>query len=177
MHKKQGLPQGETMKKILSALLLSLLVIGCSSKNDSNEPVEAKLAINKNLTGTSLQDQHETAHTIAADTKTLVFAFSKDVGHECNEFFATKEANYLPEHKAQFIADVSAAPSLIRSMFIMPGLKDFKHTVLVIDDKSVAAGYKAGMQTEKIIVVSLDNGVITAIDALGTTQELEKALQ
>ncbi|MDQ7068870.1 MAG: hypothetical protein Q9M40_13395 [Sulfurimonas sp.] len=41
-------------------------------------------------------------------------------------FSITKEANYLQKHHTQFIGDVSSAPSIIRKLFILPGLKDFK---------------------------------------------------
>lgn len=57
-------------------------------------------------------------------------------------------------------------------MFIMPGLKDFEHTILVIDDKNVAATYKPEGDLEKVVVVSLDNFVITSIDYLQTPQGL-----
>lgn len=165
------------MKKIVLTLLVTFLFIGCGSKESSNQPVEAKLVLNKSLSDVTINDQHEVPHTISTDIKTVIFAFSKDVGHNCNEFFASKAPGYLQENNALFVADVSGAPSLIRSMFIMPGLKDFKHTVLVMENAQTAAAYKSGLETDKIVLVSLENGVITDINSLATTQELEKTLQ
>ena len=54
----------------------------------------------------------------------------------------------------------------------MPGLKDFKHTVLVLDDKSVAAGYRADMNTEAIVIVSIENSKITDIKNINSLKEL-----
>lgn len=165
------------MKNIIIAFLTAAVFLGCNSKETATEAVVPKLVVEQSLADLTLSDQHEKPYTLAADTKTLIFAFSKDVGHTCNDFFATKDENYLNAHKAVFVADVSSAPSLIRSMFIMPGLKDFKHTVLVIDDKSVANGYKAGQDSTKIIVVSLEDKKITAINTVSSTEELTSKIE
>lgn len=165
------------MKNVILGLLVALVFLGCNSKEVNPKDLEAKLVVNQSVAAFALNDQHEKAHTISADTKTLVFAFSKDMGHTCNDFFATKTDTYLEDNKAMFVADVSGAPSVIRSMFIMPGLKDFKHTVLVIDDKNVATGYKSGMDAEKIIAVSLKDNIIISINALSTTEELASAIE
>ncbi|PHR54121.1 MAG: hypothetical protein COA44_14165 [Arcobacter sp.] len=165
------------MKNLVFGLLLSLVFLGCTSKEVDPKDLEAKLVVQQSVAAFVLKDQHQKAHTIPADTTTLIFAFSKDMGHTCNDFFASKEDTYLNDNHSIFVADVSGAPSIIRSMFIMPGLKDFKHTVLVIDDKNVATGYKVGMDTEKIVIVSLDNNIITKITTVTTTQELANAIE
>ena len=76
-----------------------------------------------------------------------------------------------------FVADVSAAPSMIRSMFIMPGLRDFEHTILVIDQEEISNQYKIADKAEKIVLVSLENFIITKIEYLDTVQEIEANLQ
>lgn len=164
------------MKKILLAALSALFFLGCSS-NATGENVKPALVVNQTLETLELKDQFEASHTPSADTQKIVFAFSKDVGHTCNEFFATKSETYLQDNKALFVADVSSAPSLIRSMFILPGLKDFKHTVLVLEDKESAASYKSGMESEKIVVVYLQDKVITEIKTMTTTEELVAAIE
>jgi len=165
------------MKNIIIAFMTAALFLGCGSKEESTQTVAPKLLITQSIADLSLNDQHGKPYTIAADTKTLIFAFSKDVGHTCNDFFATKDESYLSDNHAVFIADVSSAPSLIRNMFIMPGLKDFKHTVLVIDDKSIASGYKAGQDNTKIIVVSLSEKTITAVNGVNTVQDLASKIE
>ncbi len=165
------------MKNTLLAFVTALFFLGCSSQESSDKNIEPKLVIAKSIAALSLNDQHEKPHGITADTKTLVFAFSKDVGHTCNDFFATKAENYLNDNHALFIADVSGAPSIIRSMFIMPGLKDLKHTVLILDDKSIANEYKAGQDVKKIIIVSLQDKSITAVKAVDSTAELASEIE
>ena len=165
------------MKKIvLGALTATLLFAGCSSK-ETNENIVPKLVVGKSLEKVSLNDQFEKVHRIESTTKTIIFAFSKDSAHTCNDYFKTKSATYLQDNNTQFIADVSAAPSLIRSLFIMPGLKEFKHIVLLLDNKKVASTFRADMNTEKIVVISLENKKINNIKNITTQEELISAIE
>ena len=165
------------MKKIVFALLSVLVFLGCSSKSSSDEVIESKLVVGHSLESLQLKDQHAQVTPITQEVEKVIFAFSKDVGHDCNDFFASKEKGYLAQHKAMFVADISAAPSLIRSMFIMPGLKDFEHTILVIDEEKISNWYKISEKTEKIVLSSLENFIITKIEYFDTVQELEAYLQ
>ena len=164
-------------KSIALTLLISLLFIGCSKNDESLQNVEPKLVVGKSIEDLNLNDQFEVAHSLSPDTYKLIFAFGKEPAHICNDFFDTKEPTYLQERHAQFIADVSSAPSLIRSMFILPGLKDFKHTVLLLDDKEKAAPYRKDMNTEAIVVVYVINKRITEIRTLNSNEELRKMLE
>ena len=165
------------MKKIFFALLLSLSIIGCSGNTEELSNIKPALVKGATLSSLKLNDQFGKAHSLPSDTKLVIFAFSKDMAHTCNDFFATKQPNYLETHHALFVADVSAAPSLIRSMFIMPGLKDLKHTVLLFEDKTKAAPFRAKVDTEKITIVTLENGTITKTTSLTTDKELQKAIE
>ena len=165
------------MKKAVFALLSVLVFLGCSSKSASDVEVKSKLVVDHSLENFSLNNQHTKATPITKETQKLIFAFSKDVGHECNDFFATKDPDYLAQHNAMFVADVSAAPSMIRSLFIMPGLRDFKHTILVIDSEEISKEYKITQKAEKIVLVSLENFIIKKIEYLDTVQDLEAHLQ
>ena len=164
------------MKKTAIALMLALLFIGCNSSDEVIKNVEPKLVVGNSLSGLTLNDQFETQHILSPSTNKVVFAFAKEPAHVCNDFLNTKAPTYLKEHDAEFIADVSAAPSLIRSLFILPGLKDFKHTVLLLDDKNTAAPFRKNMDVEKIVVVFLKNNEITEVKTISTSEELEKIL-
>ncbi len=159
------------MTKMLLGLLATFLLVGCSS-GAVEQNVKPKLVVGQSIADLKLNDQFEKPHTLNANTHKLIFAFSQDSAHICNDFFITKTPTYIEDHNAQFIADVSAAPSLIRSMFIMPGLKEFKHTVLLLDDKTIAAPYRKDMDVEKVVIVYLDNGTISSIKTVDNEAEL-----
>lgn len=168
---------GVSMKKIIVGFIASFLFIGCSSNAQLEQAIEPKLVVGKSLSNMALSDQFKKAHILDETTKKVIFAFSKDTAHTCNDYFVTQSETYLSENNTQFVADVSAAPSLIRSMFILPGLKDFKHTVLLLDDKEKAAPYRANMDTEKIVVVYLDGNSIAQISNIASEDELKKVIE
>ncbi|MGB5965829.1 MAG: hypothetical protein WBF77_03920 [Sulfurimonadaceae bacterium] len=162
------------MKNIILGLIVAMFFLGCTK--EESIAVESKTVVGNSLETLVLNDQHEKPQSLSADTKKVIFAFSKDMGHMSNEYFNKQDPNFLVEHNAVFIADVSGAPSLIRSMFIMPGLKDFKHPVLVIEDKNVAAGYRIDENSEKLMILDVDNFIITNISYVASEDELAKAL-
>jgi hypothetical protein len=165
------------MKKTVLGLIAALLLFGCSSKSEETQALESKLVVGKSLADVTLSDQFETRHKINADTTKIIFALNKESAHLCNDFFVTQTPTYLSDHKTQFVADVSAAPSLIRSMFIMPGLKDFKHTVLILDDEKEAAAYRSGVDTQSVLLVKVTQGSISAIEPLNSVQQLQVAIE
>ncbi len=165
------------MKNIILALVVSLVFLGCSSKTTEDKNVQAQLVVGKSFEALTLNDQFEKAHTLKPDTYKVIFAFAKDSAHTCNDFFQTQKPTYLADKHTEFIADVSAAPSLIRSMFIMPGLKEFKHTVLLLEDRAIAAPYKKGLDINKIAVVYVLNKKIEKIEFVSTTEELKKLIE
>jgi len=164
------------MKNILLTLVLSLAFFGCSAKTPEDKNIQAALVTGKSLATLTLNDQFGKAHSLSADTTKIIFAFAKDTAHTCNDFFKTQKNDYLTQHHAAFIADVSAAPSLIRSMFIMPGLKELKHTVLLLEDKALAAPYKKGIDINKIAVVFLKDAKIEKIEFITSAKELQKSM-
>ena len=159
------------MKNIVLGLVTALFLIGCSADKEVAVNVEPSLVVGKSL-DLGLNDQFEKAHTLDANTNKVIFVFSDDMGHVANDYFATKEATYLSDNNTQFVADISGAPSLIRSMFIMPGLKEFKHTVLLLTEKEASAPFRSGIDAEKVVVAYVDNGSITQIKTLSTQDEL-----
>lgn len=165
------------MKKIILGLLLILIYSGCGSNDIVTKQVGPKLVKNKSLEGFSLNDQFDRPYILSKDTKTIIFAFSKEIGHLCNEFFVTQDDLYLHNNKTVFVANISSAPSIIRAMYIIPGLQDFDHRVLVIDNEDTASLYEAGLDTDKIVIVSLDNTIITDIKTVNTINELRAIIE
>ena len=161
------------MKNIILALLVAFSFIGCSSKSDEQTAnATPKLVVGKNLSDIKLNDQNGKPRTISKETKIIFFSFAKPTGHACNDFLESKPANFLQEHRALYVADVSAAPSLIKKMFILPDLKELKFPILLINDDKLSAEFSKGMDKEKIVVVTLDNGTIVSIKNVADTKAL-----
>ena len=172
-YNAKKIKEKQKMKRLIITIFAIFLLFGCSSKSEENKNTKAKLVVGKSLSDIRLKNQHEKQQTIDKETKILFFSFSKPTGHACNEFLEKKPADFLAKHHALYIADVSAAPTLIKKMFILPDLKELKFPILLINDDTLSAEYSKGMNKEKIVVVFLDNGTITKIENLDGTEALE----
>ena len=161
------------MKNIILALIIAFSFIGCNSK--SNEQIAnaiPKLVVGKSLSELKLNDQNEKPQTISKETKIVFFSFAKPTGHICNKFLESKPANFLQEHHAIYVADVSPAPSLIKKLFILPDLKKLKFPILLINNDKLSAEYSKGMNKDKIVVVTLNNDTIVSIKNLSDAKAL-----
>jgi len=158
------------MKKIICALAYITLIL-------SSNGLASALEEGKTLQGFALEDQFGKKHVLLKETQKIIFAFSKESGHKCNDFFAKKDKNFLSSREAVFVADISAAPSVVQMLFIKPGLRDFKHTVLVLEDEKLAKRYKTEQMQSKIVVAELKDLTISKVFYFDTIEALEDYLQ
>jgi len=164
------------MKTFSLLLIASLFFFGCSSKPQTTQNIDPKLIVGKDIATLSFNDQFGTPHKIDTTTQTLIVAFSKDNAHLCNAYFAEQNPTYLANKNAVFLADISQVPSLIRSMFVEPGLKDLTHRVLLIEDDATSADFKTEANAESIVIAKLDNGVVTNVTLITTKEALADAI-
>ena len=164
------------MQKIILTVFTTLLILS-SSLLAVDKEIVPKLVVGKTLSDITFNDQFEKSQTINEKTKTVIFAFSKDSAHTCNDYFEKKESTYLADNSVQYVADVSSAPFIIKFLFVMPSIKDLKHSVLLIEDEEVANSFKAGIASEKIVIVTLNNMNITNIKTITTEDELIKEIE
>ncbi len=108
------------MRKIIFILILTVTFLNCNDDVKS----ELEIVVGKSLQSLKLKDQFGEFKNIKDDTKRVIFTFSKDMGRLCNDFFNSKEPAFLAKKHTIFVADISSAPSLIRSMFIIDLLQN-----------------------------------------------------
>ncbi len=145
------------MKKVLfSALLLVATFANALSIGDSTPT----FAIN---------DQFEKAHTIAADTKTILVAADKDTSEILRDYFLTKEKGFLEANKAYYVADISGMPSLIAKFFALPKMKKYPFSILLVDENQTKEFTK---KEGNITVYSVNNGKISDVKYIKNAEEL-----
>jgi hypothetical protein len=149
------------MKKILILVALATFL----TAND--------FSVGKEITPFSLPDQFEKTHTIDKTTRTIIVSFEKDTGADMNAFLATKSPDYLEKRNAVFIANISEMPSIITKLFAMPKMKKYKHDVLLINDEE---DKRFEAKEEKITIYKLVDGVVSKIDFVSTSKEVDEAL-
>ncbi len=174
------------IKKILLGLL-GLIIIGGGALffikgKDNYDATKYSANVSNGLNAGStisftLPDQFDKAHTLQANTKTLVLVFAKATGHTVKEFLKKQDNDYLAKRATLFVADISPMPTVIRNTFALPDLKKSAYSVLLIYDKDIAKQLKNEKEAEKIAVVTLENGKVKATEYISSEEELKTLLK
>ncbi len=125
------------------------------------------------LKGYKYEDQHEKPQTIHPDTRTLILTFEKGTGAFVNEYISKQDKAYLSRHKIQYIADISGMPGFATTMFALPKMRKYQHTILLNYEDDFPD--KIPHQEEKVTVVQLDEK--QNVTAMLFVEEEEAALE
>jgi len=108
----------------------------------------------------SFSDQFEKKLAITPQTKEIIISFSKKNGKAVKAFLATHKG-YLKKRQAIYLADMTSAPSLAMSLFMMPALKKYDFSVGLIEDDDIAErlpkveGKSTVIRLEKMMIKSI----------------------
>ena len=151
----------------MKKLLLTLLTLSTLAS--------AAVTIGQSIAPLSLNDQFDVEHNITSTTKKVIFTFKKASSHIVKDYLATQKADYLKERDAMYVADVSAMPAII-SFFVLPMLTSNEFPILVIEDEEQAEAYKNEAQIEAVMLVILENKVVTDIKYINSEEDLIKEM-
>ncbi len=159
------------IKKTVLALVLLLVIAGGAfflmNSSDNYDASKYSASVDKLVEGEAidftLPDQFGKAHTLSADTKTLVLTFAKATSHLVRDFLKSQPADYLSSRNAFYVADISPMPVVIRNAFAMPDLKKSAYPVILIYDPKIAAKFRDDSQKDAIMIVSLDHKKVTSV--------------
>ena len=174
------------IKKILLGLL-GLIIIGggalfIMNGKDNYDASKYNANVSNGLNPGStisftLPDQFDKAHTLTADTKTLVLVFAKATGHTVKEFLKKQNSDYLAKRNTLFVADISPMPTVIRNTLSLNVQEKRHYSVLLIYDKNIAKQLKNEKEADKIAVVTLENSVVKASKYIDSEEELKALLK
>jgi hypothetical protein len=174
------------LKKIILTIVALLLIGGgalfaINSKDNYDFTKFKAVATNGLQVGSkidfTLPDQFNKAYKLTNDINKVIFVFSKDMGHISREYFKKHNKDFLPKHKALFIADVSAMPSFIRNTFAIPDFQKSPYSVLLIYDKNIAKIFKTKNNKDKIVIAFIKNKTIKDIKYATTQEELDNLIK
>lgn len=125
---------------------------------------ETRLKPGHTLEGFSLTGADDKTYAVTADTRWVLFAYSDNDGHRLNTFFESRP-DLLQSDRVRYVADISGAPMLVRSLFILPSLEDLPFPVMVIKDDAFAARYRSPVLGAGIVLVKLKSYEIIEVSA------------
>lgn len=131
----------------------------------------AEFKVGDKIESFKLPDQFENSITFNSEIKILIVVFEKDTSTIVNEFLKERDREFLKINSAIFVADISAMPSFVATMFALPKMRKYPYSVALIYDKF---GEQFNMQAKSITVYRLKNSKIEDILYLKSLKELEK---
>ena len=130
----------------------------------------AEIVVGKPFEQFSIKDQFGKDHQVKPSTKKVIFAFKKASGHSMKDYLKTKPKDFLAKNNAMYVADVTAMPSFIK-FFVLP-IKGYDFPIITLNDETLSKRYLNKEHIEKIMVVSLENFVITKIEYVQNAKEI-----
>ncbi|MBC2607129.1 hypothetical protein [Pelagicoccus albus] len=111
------------------------------------------------LSGT---DQHEKPYAIESGTRYVLASYEMGPGKQANAFLDEKGANFLPENKAVYVANIHGMPGIIANTFALPKMRKYSHRILVMNEDGLFDEWP--QEKGKVAVFTLDaEGKITHI--------------
>ncbi|OCL89334.1 hypothetical protein [Arcobacter porcinus] len=152
------------MKKLL---ILALLALGLNAN---------PLTIDSNIDGIKIKDQFEKEHILDTNIKTVLFASDKGTSDIIKDYLLSisEKENILDRNSAVYVADISGMPSIISKFIALPKMKKYPFSILLLDDTNKDNFTK---EDGKIIVYSLEDGKVTEIRKISTTEELSEIIK
>lgn len=148
-------------------LLLSLLTLA--------GPVAAEtIAVGATLPPLTLQDQHDVAGSVDAETKLVLYARDMDGAELVETALATDGAAKLQAVGAIVVAEISGMPRLIASWFAIPKLQKRPYRMLLDRDGAATAHLPA--EKGKVTLLRLRAMQVVGIEMAATPEAVVAAL-
>lgn len=175
------------MKKIILAILALLIVAGgiffAINAKENYDPTKYSATVDPapvkpgSKIDYTLPDQFGKPHSLEAGTRTLILTFAKESAHTVRNFLKTQPEDFLMTNEAEYIADIHPMPVVIRNAFAMPDLKKSHYPVLLIYEEKIAEKFKDPAHADDIMIITLENSVVKAIDYVKDAKALAQKLQ
>ncbi len=175
------------MKKIILALMALIVIAGAVfafiNAKENYDPTKYSATVTPSplkpgsKIDYTLPDQFGKPHTLEAGTQTLILTFAKESSHTVRNFLKQQPEDFLLTHEAEYIADIHPMPVIIRNAFAMPDLKKSNYPVLLIYEEKIATQFKNPEHADDIMLVTLQNKVVKAVDYVKDADALAKKLQ
>ncbi|MFP8881364.1 MAG: FAD/FMN-containing dehydrogenase [Myxococcota bacterium] len=141
--------------------LLGLVGLGIACASDP--PPAKPLTVGARLAPATLLDQNEVPHQIDESIRIIFFAREMEGGAVIRAVLDEEGPDYLEQHRALYVADISGMPAVIARLIAIPKMqKERPYPTLLDRDGTTTAPFPA--EEGRVTVMALDELRVTAID-------------
>ncbi|NCC29224.1 MAG: hypothetical protein EOM22_14075 [Gammaproteobacteria bacterium] len=122
----------------------------------------------------TLKDQHDTAQTVDANTRVLIFSAERDVSALVETALADQTAESLSAAGIQYVSDISAMPGMVTSMIALPKMRKRPYPMLL--GRKAEETAMLPREPGKATLIASEGGSITSVQFIGDAASLRAAL-
>lgn len=152
------------MAAVAAALLVTLGVAAA-----------ATLGVGSELPAITLADQHDAKAVIGPDVRIVVLTRDMAAGDVVKDGFAGMDQAALDLRGAVYVADISAMPSMVASMFAIPKMRDRSYRVVLDRDGTATRDFPYAEGRPTVLLV--ESGRIARVAQPASGDELRQLLQ
>jgi hypothetical protein len=134
----------------------------------------ASLEIGAPMPVLTLKDQHDTARTIDANTRLLIFSAEREVSALVETALADQTTDSLSAAGIQYVSDISAMPGMVTSMIALPKMRKRPYPMLL--GRKAEETAMLPREPGKATLVASDGGSIRSVQFIGDAASLRAAL-
>ena len=104
--------------------------------------------------GLNAKDQHDKEYQFKPGTRAVLIAFDMATGKKANKYLANQGAEFLPSHKAVYVANINGMPGIGR-FFALPKMRKYPHRIILADSEHLLDPFP--QKQGHVTVVRLDD--------------------
>ncbi len=158
-------------------LVLALVLTGPLAAIAAAEPDAPELPVGTGqaLPKLQLKDQHDRTHEIDAQTLLVLFAPDRDSSELAHALLEELGGDALAQAGIAYVADISAMPGLVTSIFALPKMRGYSYPLLLGREEADTAALPR--RPGEVTLIDLDGGVVTAVRYSADTETLRGELE
>ncbi len=160
-----------TQTQNLSELPVQSQVLTQDNRQISNPPIDEPRLV-KRIIPSQFEDQFSQAIEINEITEWIVFASDKKSSEIVRDLFLKKEISDLSKLKVFYVADISAMPGLVTSMFAIPKMKKYPFKIALDRTGSLTKDWPR--KENAVTVMRIQKEMIQEIDYAISLEEFDK---
>lgn len=105
-----------------------------------------------------LNDQHDKPIALGPDTRAILFTADKTAGDMLNGLLKERPADFMPQRKLVYIADISRMPGWVTSMIALPRMREYPYRMAIASEEGQTAMLPRA--EDSVTVILLEGGKV-----------------
>ena len=159
---------------MIKRLSFLLCLVSCQA-GLSVQAQSTNLQSGDELTAFDINDQHGKPGVVDEDVRVLMFSRDMTANKLAKKAFMDRPGDYLPEHHAVYLIDVSGMPGFVTRHFAIPKMQNYPYRIFLDQDASLTTALPS--EKKRVTVVHLDKLKVLSVAYADSPEQLTRAVE